>query len=287
MELLARVPGDLAGEAARLLIESGAEAVEEREGPAGAATLVTHFALAPGATERLRAAEAALAALGIEESALTLRHIPDADWVARSRGHFTGAPYGERLWIRPPWDAAPVPAGREEILLEPALAFGTGRHPSTRLALLAVERACAEAPPERFVDVGCGSGVLSAAALRLGAGRALALDLDPAAVEATLHLAEANGLAGRVRAENGTLERALLGDWWGRVDFLAANIYLGPLRRLAPRMAEALRPGGRGVLSGIGYEQAEELAGAAEGAGLAVGRRERFEEWTALEIEKP
>jgi len=286
LELIARVPREAAEEAASQLIEAGAQAVEEREGPPGAALLVTHFLLAPGAAEKLRSAERALAALGVGGGALTLRNLEDEDWAAHSRELFTAQPYGERLWVRPPWDDAPCPPGRLEILLEPALAFGTGRHPSTHLCLLAIERICAERPPRRFVDLGCGSGILSLAALRLGAERALALDLDPLAVESARRLAAENGLAGRLRAEAGSLEPALLGDWWGRVDFLAANIFLGPLRELASRMAEAMAPGGRGVLSGIGYEQADALAEAAEGAGLAVLARERLEEWVALEVER-
>jgi ribosomal protein L11 methyltransferase len=287
MELLVQAPDALAEEASARLIESGAAAVERRESRPGASLLITHFLLEAGVTRKLRAAEAALAGLGIGPDAIAVRNIEEIDWVGRSRELFTARAYGERLWVRPPWDKSPVPVGREEIILEPSLAFGTGRHASTHLCLEAIERMCGERPPRRFVDIGCGSGILSAAAIKFGAEGALALDLDPAAADTTRKLADENGLAGRMRVREGTLEPEALGDWWGQADMLAANIFLTPLRELAPRMAEALARGGRGVLSGIGYEQADTLAGIAEAAGLAVTGRKYREEWAAIEIEKP
>ena len=292
LELIAQLPAEIAEEAAARLIGTGASAVEERPGPPGTRLLLTHFRLEPGAAERLRAAEAALSAMGLGKEAVTLRQVEDVNWVEKTRGFFTAQPVGERLWLRPPWENIPPPPGRAEVVIDPGMAFGTGRHPSTRLCLLALDRLCAERPPARFLDVGCGSGILTVAALRLGAGEALALDLDPLAVEGTLAAARMNGLEGRARAELGTLETSLLGDWAGRVELLAANIFLTPLRELMPRFAQTLaRPGngqgGRGVLSGICYEQADALAAAAEGAGLRVTRRDRLEEWASVEVERP
>ncbi len=287
MELLAQVPNDLAEDASALLIESGAAAVETRDARPGQSILVTHFRLEAGATQKLRAAEAALAGFGVAGSAISVRNIEEVDWVSRSREKFTARDYGKRIRIRPPWDESETPPGRVDIILEPSLAFGTGRHSSTHLCLLAIERMHAERPPERFLDVGCGSGILSAAALKLGAKEALGLDLDPLAVDSARNLAEVNGLSGRMRIEVGTLEPAALGDWWGQVDTLAANIFLNPLRQLAPRMSEALAPGGRVVLSGIGYEQIDALTAIVEEAGLNIRRTNRLEEWGALEAEKP
>lgn len=287
MELLAQVPNDLAEDASGLLIESGAAAVEMRDALPGQSVLITHFLLEPGATGKLRAAEAALAGFGIEGTAISVRNIEEVDWVSQSREKFTACDYGNRIRIRPPWDESETPAGRVEIILEPSLAFGTGRHSSTHLCLLAIERISIERPPVRFLDVGCGSGILSAAALKLGAKEAFGLDLDPLAVESARNLAGANGLSDRMRVEVGTLEPGALGEWWGQVDTLAANIFLTPLRQMAPRMRDALAPGGRVVLSGIGYEQLEKLTAAVEEAGLEVRRTNRLEEWASLEAEKP
>ena len=287
LELIVEVREDLAEDAAARILEAGASAVEERDGAAGASVLITHVAFGDGATAKLRAIEALLAAMGVGKSAITLRNIEDQDWVALSRGHFKGEACGERLWVRPPWDESETPGGRVELLIEPGLAFGTGRHPSTRLALLAIERRCGEDPPERMVDLGCGSGILGVAALLYGARRVVAFDLDPKAVEETTALAERNGVGGRMTARNTTLSPGALEKWWGRVDFIAANIFLDALRELAPQIHGALAPGGRAVLAGIGYEGAETLARIYEEAGFRVEGANRIEEWASIEVIKP
>ena len=287
LELIIEVREDLAEDDAVGIFEAGASAVEEREGAAGASLLITHIAFEDGATKKLRAIEALLANLGVGKSAVTLRNIEEQDWVARSRGHFQGAAYGEKLWVKPPWDEGETPEGRVELLIEPGLAFGTGRHPSTHLALLAIERRCALNPPERMVDLGCGSGILGVAALLYGARRVTALDLDPKAVEETIALAKRNGVGGRMTALGTTLAQAALGEWWGRVDFITANIFLDALRELAPPVLGALDPGGRAVLSGIGYEGAEALARIYEEAGFRVEGTNRIEEWASVEVVKP
>lgn len=286
IELFAQVPAKTAEDAAALLIDSGASAVEKREGASGSLVLVTHFPFGQGAAEGVRKAEAVLSRIGIPASAVTIRLIENQDWVNISRGQFKGEVYGERLWIRPPWEEAPPPEGRVEIVLEPGQAFGTGRHATTRLCLEAIDRVCASAPPRRVLDVGCGSGVLAVAALQLGAGAALGLDLDPDAADAARVLAERNGLQERMRVEIATLDEAALGGWWGRVDLLVANIFLGPLRELAPRMFSALCPGGRGILSGIGYEQREALENAVREAGFQMAGAHALDEWAAIEVIK-
>ena len=138
-----------------------------------------------------------------------------------------------------------------------------------------------------MVDLGCGSGILGVAALLYGAKRVTALDLDPKAVEETIALAERNGVGDRITALGTTLAPNALGEWWGRVDFVAANIFLDALRELAPHIHGALAPGGRGVLSGIGFEQAEALARIYEEAGFSIEHTNQIEEWTSIEVMKP
>ncbi len=287
LELIIEVSETLAEDASARMLEAGASAVEERDGAAGASVLITHIALEDGATKKLRAIETLLANLGVGKSAITLKNIEDQDWIAQSRGHFKGEAYGERLWVRPPWDEGETPQGRVELLIEPGLAFGTGRHPSTRLALLAIERMCARNPPERMVDLGCGSGILGVAALLYGAKRVTAFDLDPKAVEETIALAERNGVEDRMTALGTTLTPTALGEWWGQVDFIAANIFLDALRELAPPTHGALATGGRSVLSGIGFEQAETLARIYEEAGFSIEHTNQIEEWASIEVIKP
>ena len=287
LELIIEVSETLAEDASARVLEAGASAVEERDGAAGASVLITHIAFEDGATNKLRAIEALLAAMGVKKSAITLKNIEDQDWVAQSRGHFKGEAYGERLWVKPPWDEGETPQGRVEILIEPGLAFGTGRHPSTHLALLAIERMCARNPPERMVDLGSGSGILGVAALLYGARRVTALDLDPKAVEETIALAERNGVGDRMTALGTTLTPTALGEWWGRVDFIAANIFLDALRELAPLIHGTLATEGRAVLSGIGYEGAETLTRIYEETGFRIEKTNQIEEWESIEVMKP
>ncbi len=94
-------------------------------------------------------------------------------------------------------------------------------------------------------------------------------------------------MAERIAARNATLGPRPLADWWGRVDFIAANIFLDALVPLAPLLREALAPAGRGVLAGVGYEQTEALARACREAGLAIRRTRRLEEWASVEIARP
>ena len=287
LELIIEVREGLAEDAAALILDAGASAVEERDGAGGASLLITHIPVEDGATRKLRAIETLLATLGVATSAITLKNIEDQDWIAQSRGHFKGEAYGEKLWVRPPWDESETPDGRVELTLEPGLAFGTGRHPSTRLALLAVENECAKKPPERMVDLGCGSGILGVAALLFGAKHVTAFDLDPKAVEETIGLAERNGVANRMTTRNTTLSPGALKKWWGRVDFIAANIFLGALTELAPLIHGALAPGGRAVLAGIGYEQTDALARIYREAGFTLDNTNRIEEWASIEVIKP
>lgn len=287
LELIIEVSEALAEDASARILEAGASAVEEREGAAGASVLITHIAFEDGATKKLRAIEALLANLGVGKSAITLKNIEDQDWVAQSRGHFKGETYGKRLWVKPPWDEGETPDGRIDLLIEPGLAFGTGRHPSTHLALLAIERRCDRNPPERMVDLGSGSGILGVAALLYGARRVTAFDLDPKAVEETIALAERNGVGDRMTALGTTLTPTALGEWWGRVDFITANIFLDALRELAPLIHGALAPRGRTVLAGIGYEGAEALARIYEEAGFRVETTNQIEEWASIEVVKP
>ena len=286
LELIIEVSESLAEDAAARILEAGASAVEEREGAAGASLLITHIALEDGATGKLRAIESLLAAMGVEKSAITLKNIEDQDWIGQSRGHFQGEAYGERLWVKPPWEEGETPDGRVELILEPGLAFGTGRHPSTHLTLLAIERQFARKPPERMVDLGSGSGILGVAALLLGAKRVTAFDLDPKGVEETIVLAERNGVRDHMTALGTTLSPGALEDWWGRVDFIAANIFLDALRELAPLIHGALAPRGRGVLSGIGFEQAETLARIYNETGFRVEKTNQIEEWASIEVVK-
>lgn len=197
--------------------------------------------------------------------------IPDVDWVARFREEFRGARAG-RFRIRPVWRAEPVRPGEVGLLVDPGGAFGTGTHESTRLCL---EELDGIAPGSLVLDVGCGTGLLAIAALRLGWRRALAIDVDPAAVAETRRHAGLNRVAPAVLRGDGVSAVAP-----GRCELLLANLARDLLLRHRDGLIAVLAPGGTAVLSGLLRQDVPEV----EAAFASLGRpRPRFEgEWAAL-----
>ena len=181
-----------------------------------------------------------------------VRAIADRDWIAASREDVVPIEIGP-LWIGPHWTIPPP--DRIVIRLEPGLAFGSGRHPTTRLCL---QRLVA-APPARVavVDFGCGSGVLAIAAAALGARRVLAIDIDPQALQATAENARLNGVADRVSV---VAANAVTSTPDEPASLVIANILSGTLVELAPLMSALTIPGGSLMLSGVLESQAGDVA---------------------------
>ncbi|HEX4330698.1 MAG TPA: 50S ribosomal protein L11 methyltransferase [Usitatibacter sp.] len=172
--------------------------------------------------------------------------LEDADWVAVTQRQFAPIRAGERLWIVPSWSEPPDP-GAINVSLDPGSAFGTGSHPTTRLCLRWLESHVR--PGDVVIDYGCGSGILAIAALKLGAARAVATDIDPLALAAARYNSRVNGVA---------LEVVDAHDAIGVASHATvANILANPLRMLAPVLAAHTRPGGWIALSGILAAQAE------------------------------
>ncbi|HET7400544.1 MAG TPA: 50S ribosomal protein L11 methyltransferase, partial [Usitatibacter sp.] len=151
------------------------------------------------------------------------------------------------LWLGPPWETPP--AGVPAIVIDPGRAFGTGSHPTTRLCLGWLEREVRS--DDQVLDYGCGSGILAIAAMKLGAGRATGVDVDPLALQAAAYNARRNGVAVEVLDAEAPLH--------GRFDITVANILANPLRMLAALICGHTRPGGGIALSGILAEQASEV----------------------------
>ena len=205
----------------------------------------------------LLAALAEAVSLAPEQIRWSVRDVPDADWVRLTQSQFGPIVVGERIWIVPSWhrDDAGVPApgahdGIVRIELDPGLAFGTGSHPTTHLCLEWLARHVRGG--ETVLDYGCGSGILSIAALLLGAGETRAVDIDEQAV-----------LSARQNARvNHVVLDACLPDTLsaGTSDLVVANILSNPLKMLAPMLASRVSPGGALVLSGVLERQADEVA---------------------------
>ncbi len=201
------------------------------------------------------------------------------------RRHFPPIAVGRRLAIAPSWcsrreiEAAGL-GGRLLLRVDPAQAFGTGHHPTTRGCLVALERVCASGPLARGLDVGSGSGILAVAMRALGVGEVVAVDVDPTARDATVECARANRVTD-VRVV------ASLGQARGRFDVITANLFAGLLVEMAPRLAARLRPGGVLIASGLLASQEREVVRAFRAAGLRLERRECRATWTTLTVVRP
>ncbi|GAB4122665.1 MAG: 50S ribosomal protein L11 methyltransferase [Sideroxydans sp.] len=174
--------------------------------------------------------------------------LQENDWVRLTQSQFDPIRISDRLWIVPTWHEAADPSAIN-IALDPGLAFGTGSHPTTRLCLRWLDAHLKGG--EAVLDYGCGSGILAIAAMKLGAGSAVGVDIDPQAVVASRDNAAAN----EVQASFFVPDAARLSQY----DVVVANILTNPLRALAPLLANATRPGGRIVLSGILAGQSQEV----------------------------
>ena len=212
--------------------------------------------------------------------------VPDQDWVAKVRRELPPVEAG-RFFVYGSHDAALLPEGRIGLLIEAAMAFGTGHHGTTLGCLRAYDRLLDDG--QRFdnvLDLGCGTAVLAMSAARMGAAHVLASDIDPVAVEVALANVKANGLVGRVSCvESIGFESPALRAG-APFDLIFANILKGPLIELAPDMAAHLAPGGRAILSGLLVEQADEIVEVYQGQGLALETREDLGEWSALTLRR-
>lgn len=181
---------------------------------------------------------------------LGIAGLPEQDWVRLTQSQFAPVEITPEFWIVPTWHEPPAQA-RQVIRLDPGLAFGTGTHPTTRMCL----RWIARNPPQgqRVLDYGCGSGILAIGAAKYGAAGIDAVDIDEAAVQATLLNAQANG----VKLMAGLPDRAQ-----GTYQTVLANILATPLKMLAPLLCSHVAPVGHLVLAGILERQADELKAA-------------------------
>ncbi len=215
---------------------------------------------------------------------LQTRVVHDADWAEAWKAHFPVLRVGRRLVIRPTWRRHRARPDDVVLALDPGMAFGTGLHPTTRLCLASLEPLATDGRLRhaRVLDVGCGSGILAIAALKLGADTALGLDTDPVAVEATLANARRNRLGRRVGARHGSLPT---GE--PPFDVVLANLIAGVLVPLAPLLRDELRDGGTLLASGIFVDREGDVRDAVEAAGLAVTDRMAEGDWIALAARRP
>ena len=213
---------------------------------------------------------------------LSVENVADEDWENNWKQFYKPMEIGERLLVVPEW-IDPGETRRVTLLLNPGLTFGTGAHATTRLCLTALDRLIRGG--ETVLDLGCGSGILSIAALRLGAARAFACDVDPACVNVAYENAALNGIGRErytVRAGDATTDRALQNELGGGCDLVVANIVADVILALAARVRGLLKDGGAFLCSGVIDDRAAEVRAGLLDAGWTIEDTQSSEGWYAF-----
>lgn len=232
--------------------------------------------------------EAGLAILATihEAKPFVVSEVPDQDWVAKVRRELAPVEAG-RFFVYGSHDADKVPEGSIPLLIEAAMAFGTGHHGTTLGCLKAFDVLVKEGfIPQNAIDVGCGTAVLAMAAAHISPNPVLASDIDPVAVDVAIANIEANGLEGRVRAKVAVGLDDVELQQVAPFDLIFANILKGPLVLLAPALSDAAAEHGYVILSGILNEQADEVVDVYSRIGFNLIRRQEIVDWTTLTLRK-
>ncbi len=277
--------------------EQGVEFLDDEDlgSPSGPVTVRAYLPADDRIEETRQRLEESLHYLGMIQPipAPTYTPIADQNWMEAWKERYQPIPIGGRLIIVPAWLDSPDES-RIPIRIDPGMAFGTGTHPTTQLCLEFVEKTMTgdrgpgtetvHRPPSTVIDVGCGSAILSVAAIKLGASRALGVDIDEASITASRENAEANGVADKLLLGLGSVDEILAGKFeFRQAPLVLANI-LAPvlIRLLEGGLGELVAPGGVLVLSGILDHQAGSVIEAAQAQSLGLIGQRQIGDWVAL-----
>ncbi len=213
------------------------------------------------------------------------RSVVNQNWMESWKAHYNPIPVGKRLLILPAWMNDP-PGERIVVRIDPSMAFGTGTHPTTQLCLAMLEKY--QQPGVNIIDVGCGSGILSIAARKLGSPYVLAVDVDQDSVKATYENAAANDTLTGLEIGLGSVAEILAGTFAIKHAPLVVVNILAPiiLRLFEDGLSGLMEPGGLLLLSGILDEQAERVITRSQKEGYTVLEKAMIKDWVVLVLQK-
>lgn len=210
------------------------------------------------------------------DGAVTVDKVDDQDWATAWKAYYKPERIGERVVVSPSWETYEPAPGEIVIRLDPGMAFGTGKHPTTAMCVRELE--CIVGPGMRVLDVGTGSGILSVTAAKLGAGQVVAVDVDTVAVDVARENVDVNGVGDTVTVLQGDLAAGITGQF----DIVVANIIADVIIRLLPDVPRLLAPGGRFIGCGIIDERRQDVERAVEAAGLRVDHVRTSGDWVLV-----
>ena len=288
-----------------VMTEQGIKFVDDEDHgtPAGPIIVRAYLEMDENIEETRQKLEESLFYLGMIQPIPTpvYKQIADQNWMESWKQHYQPIPVGQRIIIVPVWLESPEPE-RIPIKIDPGMAFGTGTHPTTQLSLELIEEVCHSERSEessfatlpqndkkfRVIDIGCGSGILSIAALKLGAQTALGVDIDPESVTNSRENADQNSIGEEFIIGQGSVADVLAGKFPYKQALLVVANILAPIiiRLFEVGLADLVESGGTVVLSGILQEQEQKVMEAAQDEGLVLKRRKQMGDWVALSLSK-
>ncbi len=255
---------------------------------AGNGQVLLRTYLTTGSKQRLARIDVGIRLVGAIEPIgdLEIRELPeDEDWMNSWKSHFRILRIGKRLVIKPTWLELDETAGPDDIVIEldPGIAFGTGYHPTTDTCMQAMEQHIT--PGMNVLDLGTGSGILTITAMKLGAGKVTALDIDSQAVTAARRNFKRTGISKQVRLVKGSVPHPTAPA--GEFDLAVANISARGVADRSPFILTALKPGALFIASGLLATQKQEVADAVEPLGFNLVSEWPQEEWVTLLYRAP
>jgi len=272
-----------------VMMEQGVKYTDEEDAgtPAGPITVRAYLEMDEQIEEKRQKLEESLYYLGMIQPlpAPTYKQIADQNWMEAWKQHYKPILIGDRLIILPAWMESPVPS-RVAVKIDPGMAFGTGTHPTTQLCLELMEKEYANQPPTCVIDVGCGSGILSIAAIKLGTPTVLGVDIDAGSVKNSRENADANKVEDELILGVGSVDEVRNGKFaFAKAPLVVANILAPVIVRLFDGgLADLIEDRGCIILSGILEDQAERVIEAGQARGLIMIERRQMGDWVALKM---